>query len=694
MKRIRSYHTRRQQRGFAIGGVIAGIALLAVFAGASYTIFGNSMGVMNRMTREDHNFNLVRTSLRVLNTQLSDTDTDGAVEMPAWLVGAGPSDGGVLPTTFPGQRSDAWGSLFGYCTWDHGTTNVSTGRIAGTAAAYEALPIVALISPGPNRTFQTTCADAYAGTTRGDDLMMRSTVTEASTGSTGGGDLWTEEATSIISYGATTPNANRVGIGTSTPQSTFTVNAPTQQQGIQLQTGATTIARLRGQTASNDEGELVLYRAGTENVRLSTGALPQLHLGDWLRAQAVGNQSMFGWNVFHNGTSWVRANADGGAAIRMHGVDAIFGAGGGGISFHVNPDGAAGSVATQMDGTDIKMGINASGVGIRLTNPSAPLTIRQQNDSQNGGNAGLRIEKSDGSVITQLLTGGDNSSYLFNGTGNSYIALNSSGNVGIGLAPTGYKLTAQGDIYAANGWIRTAGASTGWYHEGYGGGWYMQDASWIRSLNRPVYMAAGFDTSSGATSGIGCNGGAGYAGYSLHVCGYSAFDQTWAPNFHNAASYLISGACWSGACASDIRLKDHVRPFELGLDALLNIDLVYYRFNGLGGMDKTEKDGIGVIAQQVEEKVPQLIKTKMVKMHKGDAGETEIKQVDYTALPWLTMNAVKELNAKVDAQAALIQRQSTLIAEQQSALASLKEELRTLRQPVRLLRADTLQQTR
>jgi hypothetical protein len=51
----------------------------------------------------------------------------------------------------------------------------------------------------------------------------------------------------------------------------------------------------------------------------------------------------------------------------------------------------------------------------------------------------------------------------------------------------------------------------------YGGGWYMQDTTWIRSSNsKNVFMSAGFDTAS--PSGVGCNGGLG-GGYTFDVCG-------------------------------------------------------------------------------------------------------------------------------------------------------------------------------
>jgi hypothetical protein len=67
-----------------------------------------------------------------------------------------------------------------------------------------------------------------------------------------------------------------------------------------------------------------------------------------------------------------------------------------------------------------------------------------------------------------------------------------------------------------NDWFRVNG-SGGIVWQSYGGGWYMQDTTWIRSYgSKPVYMSNGFD--SGAASGVNCGGGLGN-GYTFDVCG-------------------------------------------------------------------------------------------------------------------------------------------------------------------------------
>ena len=64
------------------------------------------------------------------------------------------------------------------------------------------------------------------------------------------------------------------------------------------------------------------------------------------------------------------------------------------------------------------------------------------------------------------------------------------GNVGIGTNnPGNCKLYVNGDALA-NGWLRTCG-STGLYNNTYGGGWYMQDSTYIRSYNNKHVLTSG-----------------------------------------------------------------------------------------------------------------------------------------------------------------------------------------------------------
>jgi hypothetical protein len=155
-------------------------------------------------------------------------------------------------------------------------------------------------------------------------------------------------------------------------------------------------------------------------------------------------------------------------------------------------------------------------------------------------------------------------------------------------------------------------------------------------------------------------------------------------DINTQTSYLIGGACYAGACISDIRVKDHIRPFKPGLGALLALNPIYYRLNGLGGTVKSDRDALGVTTQDVEKGAPELVTPKKVVMHPGDKEEVEIKQVNYTGLQYVVINAVKELYGKwSDDHAALASDYQTLEANDdhlQSEIDELRNEVAGLRE--------------
>lgn len=74
------------------------------------------------------------------------------------------------------------------------------------------------------------------------------------------------------------------------------------------------------------------------------------------------------------------------------------------------------------------------------------------------------------------------SSHQFYINGTEQLRIDGSGRVGIGVSSPDYKFDVAGDIRAREAWLRTTG-NTGWYSDTYGGGWFMQDTTWIRAYN-------------------------------------------------------------------------------------------------------------------------------------------------------------------------------------------------------------------
>jgi hypothetical protein len=156
--------------------------------------------------------------------------------------------------------------------------------------------------------------------------------------------------------------------------------------------------------------------------------------------------------------------------------------------------------------------------------------------------------------------------------------------------------------------------------------------------------------------GIGSTG----PGYPLDVVG----DIRTSTCLHYASSTL-------GTCSSDALIKRDVTPYDLGLDAVTGLKPVTYAYNGLGGNPDDGKRLVGLIAQDVEKVAPQLVGTKAVKLHPGDKADTEIRTVDYGALTYLLINAVRELKSLFDGDHADI---AALKAENDNLRAELKAD--------------------
>jgi hypothetical protein len=97
---------------------------------------------------------------------------------------------------------------------------------------------------------------------------------------------------------------------------------------------------------------------------------------------------------------------------------------------------------------------------------------------------------------------------------------------------------------------------------------------------------------------------------------------------------------------SDARLKEDVRDLDVGLAQLRQVRPVRFRCNGRAGTP-AGLAGVGVIGQEIEKIFPE-----MIRRVPGDvAGEPDLEDLriyDGSALPYVLVNAVKQLAAKVE----------------------------------------------
>jgi trimeric autotransporter adhesin len=103
---------------------------------------------------------------------------------------------------------------------------------------------------------------------------------------------------------------------------------------------------------------------------------------------------------------------------------------------------------------------------------------------------------------------------------------------------------------------------------------------------------------------------------------------------HNGTAYKTGGGSW--IATSDRRLKSNIKPFDIGLADVVQINPVKFNYNELSGYD-TDKQFIGVIAQELNEVAPYMVGT-----FKKDG--VEYYNVDNSAMTFMLINAVKELS--------------------------------------------------
>lgn len=137
--------------------------------------------------------------------------------------------------------------------------------------------------------------------------------------------------------------------------------------------------------------------------------------------------------------------------------------------------------------------------------------------------------------------------------------------------------------------------------------------------------------------------------------------NTTTPGFQlevNGDAAKTGGGMWS--TASDRRLKKDVKPFSDGLDKILAINPVTFKYNGQGGIKADGKDYVGVIAQEIQQVAPYTVSTFTHKKLQFDSkegsflpmetvvGEESFLSYDGTALVYMLINAIKEQQKMID----------------------------------------------
>jgi hypothetical protein len=102
------------------------------------------------------------------------------------------------------------------------------------------------------------------------------------------------------------------------------------------------------------------------------------------------------------------------------------------------------------------------------------------------------------------------------------------------------------------------------------------------------------------------------------------------------------GGPWQST--SDRRVKKDVVEFRSGLAEVEQVRAVRFKYNGLAGTVNSDKEYVGVIAQEIEKVAPYMVSSRQKKLHPTDAAPVDLKEVDANAFTYMLVNAVQELS--------------------------------------------------
>jgi len=134
------------------------------------------------------------------------------------------------------------------------------------------------------------------------------------------------------------------------------------------------------------------------------------------------------------------------------------------------------------------------------------------------------------------------------------------------------------------------------------------------------------------------------------------------------------GGSWSNS--SDRRLKQDIEDYKDGLEEILQIRPVWYRYNGKFGLP-TEERYVGIIAQEMQEVAPYTI-TPYIETDDETGESGEYLSYNGTAVTYMLVNAVQEQQEIIEQQNVRIQQQEETIEELKNYNAELEVRLQKL----------------
>ena len=114
---------------------------------------------------------------------------------------------------------------------------------------------------------------------------------------------------------------------------------------------------------------------------------------------------------------------------------------------------------------------------------------------------------------------------------------------------------------------------------------------------------------------------------------------------NGSTALKVGGGSWGNY--SDERVKKDISNYTKGLDEILSINPVTYKYNGKANIE-SEKQFVGIIAQEIKEVLPSTVEVTPTKLNDEDEFDTDLLTFDASELTFTLINAVKELKAEIE----------------------------------------------
>ncbi len=682
-------HRNGAQSGNIFVILFGAVALTGILAVVGMQTVTGPITTITKATQKNMVENDLMTAAKILIATASgqanngDCDSDSFVEPEQWraTTGAKPTNGGLLPTTIGATLTDPWGTEYGYCVWDHATIdNVGCGgatqrRLDGPSPGRENQLVLAVVSAGPDKAFQTTCrawVDANADgnpdqlmvekTVGSDDSIVKFTYAEAA--NTGSG-LWKikvgapdtaqiDKNLEIKDSGGTVRVSvnNTTGVGDFLGLTTDLISAKT---GSTVDVDAT--IKL-GKTSGSDENNItnIDQLIGFDDIKFHSSAssgvdmifkdskvgigtsitnpLGTLQLGTHTKASHT--EIFFGTG---NGTQqyyWSAGTRYGTPASTSPNFD-----------FVISRRGSVGAT----DAPSFLIDWNTGYIGMGTIDPASPLHIVGGTDSEPGSGGYLvlgsttstnislddnEIMARDNGAIAPLYLQADGGGVAIhnNLAATNRVIIDNSGNLALGITTPLEKLDVNGDMYLRGDdlYFSHDGATNtdnDYFTYTDSNNLVTPGSTGIISFHGDVARGAAWNAPSAGISARGI--------YVTQRVGIGVQSPTEALDVNGtikATNVLLT---------SDARFKEAIHPLRDRLDGLSLVEQLkpvryYWKDKDMG-----EDEQIGLLAQDVEKVLPSAV-----------GGSEDSKTVNYMQLIPVLIKAVQEQQDMIETQDAKI----------------------------------------